>query len=51
MTAWFLANVELLAIILNTGAVGANLYTGKWWAALYWFGATLIAFAILKMKG
>jgi hypothetical protein len=51
MVRWFLDNVEILAIVLNTGAVLANSYTGKWWAALYWVGATLIAFSILKMKG
>lgn len=48
---WLISNAELLAVTLNIGLVVANLADKRWWAALYWFAAALIALSVMKMKG
>ena len=50
MIPWLLANAEIFAVTLNLLIVGAALYSGQWWKALYWFAAALIALAVMRMN-
>jgi hypothetical protein len=51
MMTWLVQNAEVLAVVLNLSLVCANLCVKKWWAALYWFAAALIALSVMRMKG